>query len=66
MCGIAIILGEKNPGKIQKMMDKMKHRGPDEDGVFFNENISMGHVRLSIIDLKTGKQPIFNEKKINV
>lgn len=63
MCGIAIILGEKNPDKIHEMMDKMKHRGPDEDGVFFSDNISMGHVRLSIIDLKTGKQPIFNETK---
>lgn len=61
MCGIALILGENNPDRLREMMSKMKHRGPDEEGVFFKNNLSLGHTRLSIIDLYTGRQPIFNE-----
>ena len=63
MCGIAVIAGEKNEKLLLEMMKKMKHRGPDDEGTFFRDNISMGQVRLSIIDIKTGKQPIFNENK---
>ena len=63
MCGIAVIAGEKNEKLLLEMMKKMKHRGPDDQGTFIQDNISMGQVRLSIIDIKTGKQPIFNEAK---
>lgn len=61
MCGIVAIIGEKNPALLQEMMSKIKHRGPDEEGVFYNNEISLGQVRLSIIDLVTGRQPILNE-----
>jgi len=61
MCGIAVIIGERNKGRMKKMMLKMKHRGPDEKGTFFKGDVSFGHLRLSIIDLNTGTQPIFNE-----
>jgi asparagine synthase (glutamine-hydrolysing) len=43
------------------MCDVMVHRGPDGEGYYTNHNITLGHCRLSIIDLKTGNQPIYNE-----
>ena len=56
--------GRNNRKLIEKMNDKIKHRGPDDEGVYLDNHISLGHQRLSIIDLsKKGKQPIFNEDK---
>lgn len=47
-----------------KMMDRIRHRGPDSDGKYVDEKIAMGFRRLSIIDLSDkGSQPIFNEDK---
>ena len=43
------------------MCDKIIHRGPDEEGYYVADNVSLGMRRLSIIDLSTGSQPIFNE-----
>lgn len=66
MCGIVGILDFKNKideKLIKRMADSIKHRGPDDEGYFFDKNIGLGHRRLSIIDLKTGHQPIFNENK---
>ena len=66
MCGIVGILNF-NSGVdeklIKKMADSIRHRGPDDEGYFFDKNIGLGHRRLSIIDLKTGKEPIYNEDK---
>lgn len=45
------------------MNNKIIHRGPDDDGIFTDENVGLGMRRLSIIDLSTGKQPIYNEDK---
>ena len=45
------------------MTDTLQHRGPDGEGFYVNRNIGLGHRRLSIIDLDTGAQPIFNEDK---
>lgn len=63
MCGIAgFVSKEKNKKKIiKKMCDKIKHRGPDGEGYYVDQNIALGHRRLSIIDLSTGDQPMFNE-----
>lgn len=48
--------------KIKNMNDAIRHRGPDDEGIFVDKNISLGHVRLSIIDLsKAGHQPMSNE-----
>ncbi len=60
MCGI---VGFNFEDKIlaKKMCDVMIHRGPDGEGYYTNKNITLGHRRLSIIDLCTGDQPIFNE-----
>jgi asparagine synthase (glutamine-hydrolysing) len=63
MCGINGF-NFRDESLIQKMNEKIKHRGPDQDGIFLDEGISLGHRRLSIIDLsENGKQPMFNEDK---
>lgn len=66
MCGIVGFVSPKgNKGIIiKKMTDKIIHRGPDEEGFYIDENIALGHRRLSIIDLDNGKQPIASEKLI--
>lgn len=46
---------------IQSMMQSMNHRGPDDEGMYVSDRIGLGHKRLSIIDLNTGRQPISNE-----
>ena len=56
MCGIVgIVSKSKNKEEIiKKMNDKIIHRGPDEEGIYIDENIALGHRRLSIIDLSNG------------
>ena len=44
------------------MMNIMGHRGPDDEGMYISKHVGLGHKRLSIIDLNTGKQPISNER----
>lgn len=65
MCGIVGFYdGEDNKEQtIKKMTDKIAHRGPDSDGYYTDENIALGHRRLSIIDLSNGMQPMFSENK---
>lgn len=63
MCGISGIINlkgkEVSPSDIQSMMSAMKHRGPDDEGVFVHQNLGLGFVRLSIIDLSpAGHQPM--------
>jgi asparagine synthase (glutamine-hydrolysing) len=59
MCGIAGCYGQVNPGIIREMLDKMAHRGPDESGLFSLLHTTLGHARLSILDVKEGRQPIY-------
>lgn len=63
MCGICGIINFKNEtvqeAPVRKMMQIMKHRGPDDEGIFLEENVGLGFVRLSIIDLSpAGHQPM--------
>lgn len=46
---------------IRSMMEVLRHRGPDDGGTYIAGQVGLGHRRLSIIDLNTGKQPIYNE-----
>lgn len=46
---------------INDMMDRIKHRGPDSEGTYIDQDIALGFRRLSIIDLSQGDQPILNE-----
>lgn len=69
MCGITGFIDKKIKNKdkvIKDMADLIKHRGPDSEGYYTDENIAMGFRRLSIIDLDKGNQPIFNEDKTKV
>ena len=65
MCGIAGIVnlqaGPPDRGVVQGMMDVMRHRGPDGEGIYSDPQVALGHVRLSIIDVEGSKQPLANE-----
>lgn len=61
MCGIAGIISANKSEAVIKMTNILTHRGPDEDGFYHDDVISMGQRRLSIIDLAGGRQPISNE-----
>ena len=65
MCGIAgIITKKENKDEIiKKMSERIKHRGPDGEGYYIDEEIALAHRRLSIIDLETGNQPMYNENQ---
>ena len=67
MCGFCgFIDKEKKDNKkkiIKAMADRIIHRGPDSDGYYVDDTVALGFRRLSIIDLKSGDQPIYNEKK---
>jgi asparagine synthase (glutamine-hydrolysing) len=50
------------PSTLKKMMKAIKHRGPDDEGLFIEKNVGLGNVRLSIIDLSAaGHQPMFSK-----
>ena len=66
MCGITGIFDTQGGSEISReMLDRMNetqfHRGPDEGGLHLEPGVGLGHRRLSIIDLSTGQQPLFNE-----
>jgi asparagine synthase (glutamine-hydrolysing) len=66
MCGITgkVNLSHENhinTFELKEMTDSLYHRGPDDEGFYVNKNIGLGFRRLSIIDLKTGHQPLSNE-----
>lgn len=66
MCGIAGIISSRSRADlslIRKVSDLMAHRGPDDEGFFIEGPAAIIHRRLSIIDLHTGAQPVFNEDK---
>lgn len=69
MCGYVGFTNTKNDSNqiIGKMMDKIKHRGPDSEGKYVDGDIALGFRRLSIIDISaSGDQPIYNEDKSKV
>lgn len=67
MCGFTGFIGYKDKSIEEKkeilknMCDIIKHRGPDSEGMYVDENAALGFRRLSIIDLDNGSQPMFNE-----
>jgi asparagine synthase (glutamine-hydrolysing) len=63
MCGICGFVGPRDREALVRMRDALRHRGPDEAGLFDDDEVSLGHRRLSIIDLTTGQQPTFNEDR---
>lgn len=66
MCGITGIFDTRGQRSIdtaalQRMNESQQHRGPDEGSVHLEPGLGLGHRRLSIIDVATGQQPLFNE-----
>lgn len=64
MCGIAGFTHKDRPaeqGLIQRATMSMLHRGPDQQGFFESDSVSLGAVRLKIIDLAGGSQPLFSQ-----
>jgi asparagine synthase (glutamine-hydrolysing) len=66
VCGIAGIFDGRDRGEIdRRLLERMNaslfHRGPDSDGFHLEPGIGLAHRRLSIIDLSTGQQPLYNE-----
>ncbi|MFN3884531.1 MAG: XrtA/PEP-CTERM system amidotransferase [Rhodocyclaceae bacterium] len=66
MCGITGIfdtLGRRDIDRdvLHRMNETQFHRGPDEGGLHIEPGVGLGHRRLSIIDLSTGQQPLYNE-----
>jgi len=58
MCGIAGITSPAEGSTVREMLSALRHRGPDDAGLFRDDHHSLGHARLSIIDLGGGKQPM--------
>lgn len=62
MCGIVGVFNlnksKVSPKMLENMLLSINHRGPDERGIYLNQNLGLGNVRLSIIDLATGQQPL--------
>lgn len=71
MCGVTgyINFDASEPAEmsiIKKMTDCISYRGPDGEGFFVENNLALGHRRLSIIDLSLGKQPMLSDNKKSV
>ena len=67
MCGIAGILGreaaDNRRRRVSAMTRALTHRGPDDEGFFDDEEITLGFRRLAVIDIETGQQPIVDEEQ---
>lgn len=63
MCGITGFINNKSDKEniIKRMSERIKHRGPDGEGIYTDDNVALAHRRLSIIDINAGKQPMYNE-----
>lgn len=66
MCGISGLFDTQGQRDFDRALASrinniQSHRGPDEDGLYFEPGLALGHRRLSVIDLATGQQPLFNE-----
>jgi len=61
MCGIAGFFGPTDDAVLKRMVAALRHRGPDDEGIWSSADASLGVRRLSIVDLETGRQPVFNE-----
>jgi asparagine synthase (glutamine-hydrolysing) len=68
MCGISGVVYTDPAHRVdrelfRRLTETLAHRGPDADGFLFGSGVALGHRRLSIIDLSTGDQPIYNEDR---
>jgi len=65
MCGfvgrISKSEGSVSKKEIEKSLSSIRYRGPDESGIYINKNVALGHVRLSILDILRGQQPMHSQ-----
>ena len=66
MCGITGFAQRKHDAEtaratVKAMADLITYRGPDGEGYYVDDQVALGHRRLSIIDLEGGRQPMYNE-----
>ena len=63
MCGIAGFISQEADmqGVLRQMLQRIAHRGPDDEGFFIKDDVALGHKRLSIIDLDYGRQPMYSK-----
>ncbi len=65
MCGIAGVLlrrGTPEPASLDQSLARLRHRGPDAQGVYIEDAVALAHTRLSIIDLAGGDQPLIDSQ----
>jgi asparagine synthase (glutamine-hydrolysing) len=69
MCGITGWINlenktsQRDEAVLHRMCERMKHRGPDSEGLWVENEVALGMRRLSVIDLHTGEQPVYSEDK---
>lgn len=62
MCGICGVIGQDDGAALQPMLQRLIHRGPDEEGIYRQPGIALGARRLRVIDPDGGQQPVRNER----
>jgi len=58
MCGIFGWWGKENRKKLNVIANKLKHRGPDGEGYYHDDQVGLGMTRLAILDKQRGNQPV--------
>ena len=66
MCGIGGMLGQPDRAVLSRMNDLMKHRGPNGNGTFADDECGLAHVRLAILDITGSPQPLHGPGKVGV
>ncbi len=61
MCGICGLVGDNDPVLLDRMLDRLVHRGPDEEGMHYDSGVALGVRRLRVINPTGGHQPVRNE-----
>jgi asparagine synthase (glutamine-hydrolysing) len=61
MCGICGLVGDNDPALLERMLERLVHRGPDEEGMHHDAGVALGVRRLRVIDPTGGHQPVRNE-----
>src|SRR2546422_1246172 len=63
MCGICGFAGFRDDERLTRMVSSLVHRGPDDEGRYVEDAVSLAMRRLSVIDVAGGGQPIWNERR---
>ena len=66
MCGVCggVGINAQNTTLLESQLDSIRHRGPDDVGVFYGDQVSLGMCRLAIVDIENGKQPSSDRRNL--